>query len=175
MRSVFNWNHISNDLTEDKISEFKALYKHYHQLFKCYQWKYKKLRRLKLALEISSISLTVAGTITGTVTLNPIVIGCVAGPGVIIQGYLTKSDLIQRVDRCRFAYTSYEKILVQLRNFMRGALYHENLFLSDAKVIDETVIDNCPSVDSLYDKYKKSLLVNIYYICYAFPILLIQC
>ena len=154
MRSVFDWNHISNDLTEDKISELKALYKHYHRLFKCYQWKYKKLRRLKLALEISSISLTVVGTITGTITLNPIVMGCVAGPGISIQGYLTKSNLIQSVERCRFAYTTYEKT-VQLRNFMRGASYDENIFLSDIKVIDDIVIDNCPSVDSLYDKYKK--------------------
>ena len=152
-KNIFNWNHISNDLTEDKISELKALYKHYHRLFKCYQWKYKKLRRLKLALELSSISLTVVGTITGTITLNPIVIGCVAGPGVIIQGYLTKSDLIQRVERCRFAYTSYEKILVQLRNFMRGASYNESIFFSDVKVVDEIVIDNCPSVDKYFEKY----------------------
>ena len=148
------------------------MYKHYHRLFKCYQWKYKKLRRIKLTLEISSISLTVVGTITGAVTLNPIVVGCVAGPGVIIQGYLTKSDLIQRVDS-RFPYTSYEKILVQLRNFMRGASYDENIFFSDVKLVDEIVIDNCPSVDSLYEKYKKSILIDINEFCYALPIILI--
>ena len=108
---------------------------------------------MKLALELSSISLTVVGTITGTITLNPIVIGCVAGPGVIIQGYLTKSDLIQRVERCRFAYTSYEKILVQLRNFMRGASYNESIFFSDVKVVDEIVIDSCPSVYKYFEKY----------------------
>ena len=59
---------------------------------------------------------------------------------------------------------------------MRGASYDENIFLSDIKVIDDIVIDNCPSVDSLYDKYKKGLLddINVYYVCYAFPILLIE-
>ena len=161
-------------MSDDEITELQALYKHYHKLFKCYQWKYKKLRRIKLTLEISSISLTVVGTITGAVTLNPIIIGCLAGSGVIIQGYLTKSDLIQRVDRCRFAYTSYEKILVQLRNFMRGASYDENIFFSDVKLVDEIVIDNCPSVDSLYEKYKKSILIDINQFCYALPIILIQ-
>ena len=56
---------------------------------------------------MSSIGLTVIGSVVGAVTLNPIVIACVAGPGVLIQGYLTKSNLNNSVDRCRFAYTSH--------------------------------------------------------------------
>ena len=79
-----------------KISQLRALYKNYHRLFKCYEWKYKKLRRLRLSLEMSSIGMTIIGTVTGAVTLNPIVIACVTGPGVLIQGYLTKSDLRNR-------------------------------------------------------------------------------
>ena len=116
-KNIFNWNHISDDLNENQISELKALYKCYHRLFKCYQWKYKKLKRLKLSLEMSSIALTITGSVTGAVTLNPIVIACVAGPGIMIQGYLTKSNLINNVERCKFAYVSYEKILVQLKSF----------------------------------------------------------
>ena len=156
--NIFNWNHISKDLSDDEITELQALYKHYHRLFKCYQWKYKKLRRIKLGLELSSISLTVVGTITGAVTLNPIVVGCVAGSGVIIQGYLTKSDLMRRVDRCRFAYTAYEKILVQLKSFLRGLPYDENVFLSDIKIIDDIVIDQCPGIDKYCDKYNSKFI-----------------
>ena len=29
--SIFNWNHVSENLTEDQISELKALYKFYHK------------------------------------------------------------------------------------------------------------------------------------------------
>ena len=108
-KKVIDFNHISSELNEKQISELKALYKNYHRLFKCYEMKYKRLKRLKMSLEMSSLSLTIVGTVIGGVTLNPIVIGCVAGPGVLIQGYLTKSDLDNRVDRCRFAYKTYEK------------------------------------------------------------------
>ena len=152
-KNIFNWNHISDDLNENQILELKALYKCYHRLFKCYQWKYKKLKRLKLSLEMSSIALTVTGSIAGAVTLNPIVITCVAGPGIIIQGYLTKSNLINNVELCKFAYVSYEKILVQLRSFLRGLPYNNNLFLSDIKVLDDIVIDQCPSIDKYFEKY----------------------
>ena len=153
-----NFNHISSRLNDDEISKLRALYKCYHRLFKCYQWKYKKLRRLKLSLELSSLGLTTAGSVTGIVTLNPFIIGTLAGIGIMIQAYLTKSDLNKRVDRCRFAYTSYEKVLVQLKSFLRGLPYDKNMFLSDVKVIDDIVIDCCPSIDKYFDQYNKTFI-----------------
>ena len=33
-KKIFYWNHISNYLTEDEISELKTLYENYHRLFK---------------------------------------------------------------------------------------------------------------------------------------------
>ena len=152
-KNVFDWNHISDKLTEDQISELKALYKNYHRLFKCFEIKYKRLKRLRMSLEMSSISLTIVGSVVGGVTLNPIVIACVAGPGALIQGYLTKSDLDNRVDRCRFAYKTYEKILVQLKSFLRGLPYDISLFLSEIKLLDDIVIDLCPTVDKYFEKY----------------------
>ena len=152
-KDIFNWNHISNELTKDQISELKALYKNYHRLFKCYELKYKRLKRLKMSLEMTSIGLTIVGSVVGSVTLNPIVIACVAGPGVLIQGYLTKSDLDNRVDRCRFAYKTYEKILVQLKSFLRGLPYDISVFLSEIKLLDDIVIDSCPTVDKYFEKY----------------------
>ena len=151
-QNIFNWNHISSDLSEEKILELKELYKNYHRLFKCYQWKYKKLKRVKISLEMSSIGLTVTGSVVGAITLNPIVIACVAGPGVLIQGYLTKSNLINNIEQCKFAYTSYEKILIQIKSFLRG-LYDDTIFLSDVKIIDDIVIDTCPTIDKYLKKY----------------------
>ena len=129
------------------------MYKNYHRLFKCYELKYKRLKRLKMSLEMTSIGLTIVGSVVGGVTLNPIVIACVAGPGVLIQGYLTKSDLDNRVDRCRFAYKTYEKIFVQLKSFLRGLPYDLSLFLSEIKLLDDIVIDSCPTVDKYFEKY----------------------
>ena len=149
---------MSNDLTEDKISELKALYKCYHRLFKCYEWKYKKLRRLRLSLEISSIGMTVIGTVTGSATLNPIIIACVAGPGVLIQGYLTKSNLRNREERCKLSYISYNKILIQLKSYLRGLEYDEVMLLSDLKILDDIVIDQCPSIDKYCDKYNSKFI-----------------
>ena len=155
VHKIINFNHISEKLYEDEVIKLKTLYKSYHRLQKCYQWKYKKLRRLKLSLELSSICLTTTGAIAGGITLNPIILGVLSGSGIMIQAYLTKSDLNRRVDRCRFAYTSYEKVLVQIKSFLRGLSYNEDMFLSDLKILDNIVIDQCPSIDKYSDKYSK--------------------
>ena len=152
---IIGFNHISDSLKYDEVNKLQALYRSYHRLQICYKWKYRKLRRLKLSLELSSIGLTTVGAIVGGVTLNPIILGSLTGSGIMIQAYLTKSDLNRRVDRCKFAFASYEKVLVQLKSFLRGLPYDENMFLSDLKILDDIIIDSCPSVDKYFEKYSK--------------------
>ena len=158
VRKIFRFNHISDTLSEDEINKLKTLYKSYHRLQMCYKWKYKRLRRSKLSIELSSLGLTSIGAIIGAITLNPIILGCLSGSGIMIQAYLTKSDLDKRVDRCKFAYTSYERILVQLKSFLRGLPYDENNFLSDLKVLDDIIIDQCPSIDKYNEVYNRKFI-----------------
>ena len=155
VHKIVGFNHISDSLSYDEVNKLKTLYRSYHRLLMCYKWKYKRLRRLKLSLELSSIGLSTTGAIIGGVTLNPIILGSLTGCGIMIQAYLTKSDLNRRVDRCKFAFASYEKVLVQLKNFLRGLPYDENMFLSDLKVLDDIIIDQSPSIDKYSDKYDK--------------------
>ncbi|KAL9979084.1 hypothetical protein ACROYT_G016686 [Oculina patagonica] len=104
---------------------------------------------------MSSIGLTVIGTVVGSITLNPIVIGCLTGSGVLIHGYITKSNISDKVNKCKFAYTSYEKVCIQIKCFLRGLPSDENAFLTDLKVLDDIVIDQCPTVDEYVKKYYK--------------------
>ncbi|KAL9985369.1 hypothetical protein ACROYT_G007763 [Oculina patagonica] len=105
--------------------------------------------------KMSSIGLTVIGTVVGSITLNPIVIGCLTGSGVLIHGYITKSNISDKVNKCKFAYTSYEKVCIQIKCFLRGLPSDENAFLTDLKVLDDIVIDQCPTVDEYVKKYYK--------------------
>ena len=155
VQKVIGFNHISDNLSNDEVIKLKTLYKSYHRLQMCYKWKYKKLRRLKLSLELTSIALTSIGAIVGSVTLNPIILGSLTASGIMIQAYLTKSDLHKRVDMCKLAFTTYEKVLVQLKNFLRGLPYHETNFLTDLKVLDDIIIDQCPLVERYIVKYNK--------------------
>ena len=155
VHEIISFNHISNQLNPEEVNKLKSLYKTYHRLYKCYEMKYKRLKRLKLSLEMSSIFLTVSGVIIGSVTLNPIILGSITGSGILIQGFLTKSDINKRVNMCRFAYTSYQKILVQLKSYLRGIEYNENELLSDIRIIDDIIISECPSIEKMLEIYSK--------------------
>ena len=107
---------------EEQITELKKLYCNYHRLTKCNKWKYKKQRRLKMTLQITSLGH--AAISAATTVANPLTT-IITGVGVILGGILSKSDLQSRVIQSKFAYTTYERILslglgisiVKLRQF----------------------------------------------------------
>ena len=52
--SIFNWNHVSEKLTENQISELKALYKFYHKKYWLAKMTYKYFKKTELACNIGS-------------------------------------------------------------------------------------------------------------------------
>lgn len=48
--SVFNFNHIDKNKTEQEIQEIKELYKYYYYKFWCYQKAYRYFKKLNLAI-----------------------------------------------------------------------------------------------------------------------------
>ena len=102
---------------------------------------------------MSSISLTVIGSALAPFTHFTSL--SITGVGVIIQGYVTKSDIAKKIKGCTFAYTSYNKILIQLRMYFRGIPYNEKVFLTDTKVLDDIVTDICPTINGMSKKYDR--------------------
>ena len=156
MRKSIKYLNIHNisvvKLTEQEINKLKNWYLYYHKLATCYKWKYKKSKKRKLALNMSSIFLTVVGSALAPFTQFSSL--SITGVGVIIQGYVTKSDIIKRVESCKFVYTSY-KILIQLKTYFSGIQYDEKVFLKDTKVLDDIVIDICPTINGMSKKFDR--------------------
>ena len=153
--SIFNWNHVSEKLTENQISELKALYKFYHKKYWLAKMTFKYFKKTELACNIGSALLVVMGTVVGGVTLNPIVLGTISGSGLLLKTYSEIKNYKRKIEMSKFAYTSYSKVLTDLRSFMRGLNYDEKEFLDYIKVVDEIIIDMCPLTDKFEKKYNK--------------------
>ena len=154
-KSIFNWNHISDKLTEDQISELKALYKFYHKKYWLFKMTFKYFKKAELVCNIGSAVLVVTGTVAGSVTLNPIVLGTISGAGVLLKTFSEAKNYKGKIEMCKFAYTSYEKILTDLGSFMRGLEYNHKEFLDYVKVLDDIIIAVCPLTDKFEKKYVK--------------------
>ena len=153
--SIFNWNHVSEKLTEDQIFELKALYKFYHKKYWLAKMTYKYYKKAELACNIGSALLVVTGTVVGGVTLNPVVLGTISGSGLLLKTYSEIKNYKRKIEMSKFAYTSYSKVLTDLRSFMRGLKYDEKEFLDYVKVLDELIIDMCPLTDKFEKKYNR--------------------
>ena len=54
-KNIFNWNHVSEKLTDDQIYELKALYKFYHKKYWLFKMTYKYFKKAELACNIGSV------------------------------------------------------------------------------------------------------------------------
>ena len=155
MKNIFNWNHVSENLTDDQISELKSLYKYYHKKCWLHKASFKSFKKKNMACNIGSVLLIVTGTVTGGVTLNPAVLGSISGAGLLLKTYSEIKNFKRKIEMSKFAYTTYEKVLTDLRSYMRGLEYNHKEFLDYVKVIDEIIIDMCPLTDRFEKKYNK--------------------
>ena len=95
------------------------------------------------------------GTISGGITLNPVVLGVVNGAGLIVTGIGKKNNYKRKIEMTRIAFTTYEKVLVELRAALRGDEWNKQDFVDRMKLVDEMIIDQTPIADRFVSRYEK--------------------
>ena len=154
MKDIFEFNHIDPSLSESDVKTLKDFYSHYHKKYWCFKRSYKSYKFLDNFFTISGICLVAIGTISGGITLNPVVLGVVNGAGVIVAGVRKKNNYKRKIEMTRIAFTTYEKVLVELRAALRGDDWNKQEFVDRMKLIDELIIDQTPIADKFENNYK---------------------
>ena len=95
------------------------------------------------------------GTIAGGITLNSVVLGVVNGAGVIVTGIGKKKNYKRKIEMSKIAFTTYEKVLVELRAALRGDEWDKEEFVNRMKLVDEMIIDQTPIADRFASRYNK--------------------
>ena len=108
----------------------------------------------------------IIGTISGGLTMNPIILGVINGFGIVLTNVGKMKNYKKKIEMTKIAFTTYEKVLVELRSALRGDEFDKDLFIDKMKVIDEMIIDQTPlayKFSKKYDKkYKKFLRYNYF-------------
>ncbi|KAL9953222.1 hypothetical protein ACROYT_G040602 [Oculina patagonica] len=93
----------------------------------------------------------VAGVIAGSLTENSVIVACLTSAGTVVKGWNDFKKYSFKVDVCRFAYTSYDKTLIELRTYARGLPMDElEGFLIKMQTLDDTITDFTPPVADKY-------------------------
>ena len=153
MKDIFEFNHIDPSLSRSEVKTIKDFYGYYHKKYWCFKRSYKSYKFLDNCFTIASLFLVSVGTITGGITLNPVVLGVINGAGLIVAGLGKKNDYKKKIEMTKIAFTTYEKVLIELRSALRGDEWNKNDFINRMKLIDEMIIDQTPDPDRFEIKY----------------------
>ena len=98
-----------------------------------------------------------AGIAVGSVLENSLVTACLTAAGTVIKGWNDFKNFSFKIDMCRFAYTTYDKTLIELRTYVRGLPMDEfHGFLIKMQTLDDTITDFTPPVsDKCVQKYEQ--------------------
>ena len=114
-----------------------------------------KKKKINYVLHLTSTFLVVVGTTVGGATMNPIILGTISGAGVILKTAMELKNLQKNVENANVAFTSYAKILVDLRNFLRGEEWNKDKL----KILDNMIIEMGLNWEKYLEKYKKEFKV----------------
>ena len=110
-----------------------------------FQENLKHFKILDETINISGILLMIIGTISGGLTMNPIVLGVINGVGKM-------KNYKKKIEMTSIAFTTYEKVLVELRSALRGDEFDKDQFIDKMKVVDAMIIDQTPLADKFVKK-----------------------
>ena len=136
MKDIFEFNHIHESLSKSDVTTLKDFYSHYHKKYWYFKRSYKSYKFLDEVFAISGICLVAIGTIAGGITLNPVVLGVINGAGVVVAGIGKKKNYMRKIEMSRIAFTTYEKVLVELRSALRGDEFNKQEFIDRMKLTD---------------------------------------
>lgn len=153
-KSIINFNHI-----DESISEMKEKNQKHSTDFIIRSFGYTKrltnIKKLDLASNIASVGLVATGTVAGVLTMNPIILGSISGSGMLLKTPTEAKNFKRKIEMRKFAFTSYEKVMNEIRSFMRGKEYDNTKFLNQLKMLGDINIDMCPLTDKFKSHYKK--------------------
>ena len=64
----------------------------------------------------------------------------------------------KKIEMSQIAFTTYDKVLVELRSALRGDEFNKQEFIDRMKLIDEMIIDQTPIADRFAKKYNKKFM-----------------
>ena len=128
-KDIFHFNHIDSNIDEEKLKQIKDLRAYYHKMAWIYKYSRKRNKKIKYVVNVSSVLLASVGVITQGLTLNPIVLAALTTAGILLKSYHEYKNIKGKTDLLKFRVTSYEKVLTNLREAMRGGEWDYKQFM----------------------------------------------
>ena len=144
-------------LNKDLLYRLDGLFAFYHRQWWCHRQMFYRFKWCHGCLNALALIIMAAGIVVGSVLENSVLIACLTAAGTVIKGWNDFRKFSFKIDMCRFAYTTYDKTLIELRTYVRGLPMEEfEGFLIKMQTLDDTITDFTPPVsDKCVQEYEQ--------------------
>ena len=153
-----SYSKYADKIDPDLLLRLDGLYAYYHR-----QWWYRQQMFYHskhchgflngLALLVMALSVVV-----GAIWEDSLIMIGLTAFGTVVKGWNEFKNFCTKMDMCRFAYTTYEKTLIELRTYIRGLPLEEfDGFLIRMQTLDDTITDlTPPTSDRIIQQYDRT-------------------
>ena len=146
---------LPKEVSSDTLHKLDGLYRYYHKQMWYYKEMYKRFKALNAFFNAVALVLVALGMIVGTLWPDSFAMVGLTAMSTTVKGWCDFKRFGNKMEMSRFAYTTYEKILVELKTYARGLpLGDFEGFLQKAQINEETIKDLAPTIpDSSIKRY----------------------
>ena len=113
-------------------------------------------RRKNFVCNLSAGKLIISAVVAGGITLNPVVMATLTGVNLFLKAVASLKKFDKKMERANLARIEYQKILDEIRFYLRGEDFDEKVFLDSLKMKDNFITDHCMEIPlSVQRKYDK--------------------
>ena len=134
------------------MEQLEGLHACYHKPWWCRLQMYLYFKRCHTFCNVVTLLILVISMIVGSAWKESFVMVALTAAATFVKGWSDFKKYPHKMDMCRFAYTTYEKTLIELRKDARVQDFDINTFLIKMQALDELVTDFAPPV---FDRYKQ--------------------
>ena len=157
-KRIFDWNHISDKLTEEQVDELKSYYHSYHRKCWAYKQALKCFKKWKLIGNSMSVIFASSG-LAASIATGGVSLVAISTVSLLIQGWMQHQNLDLKIQNCTYAYQSYQHLLNSIKDMLRSGNYQQSTHLS-LKQTDDIITDLCPVIDKYFLKYDKKFTLE---------------
>ena len=136
----------------EKMEQLEGLHACYHKQWWCRLQMFNYFKRCHTLCNVVTLAILALSMIVGSVWKESFAMLGLTAAATFVKGWSDFKKYSLKMDMSRFAYTTYEKTLIELKNYARGNEFDINTFLVKMQTLDDIVTDFTPPVLERYTR-----------------------
>lgn len=130
----------------EKMEQLEGLHACYHKQWWCRLQMFNYFKRCHTLCNVVTLVILALSVVVGSVWKESFAMVGLTAAATFVKGWSDFKKYSLKMDMSRFAYTTYEKTLIEIHTFILGGEFDLNSFLVKMQTLDDIVTDFAPPI-----------------------------